>query len=230
MVTSVTPVAASLIEKYQQILAADPRSRIFVELARALLDHGDPRRAMEVCRAGLEHHPKSILGRVTWGRALLATGDVTGAQDQFDIAIGIDPGTPYAYNLVGDALLAAGLFKEALPVLARGVELQPADAAARARLAEAQRRAGGAASLAIPAAARPAGPEPAPGPPPVGAGQTLIAYPAVTAPAPGPPPPADSTTLPGTEVPTEEVALRLAFDELPAETDQPGPAQDPASV
>ena len=56
------PWPPSLIEKYEQILAADPRSLIFVELARALLDRGDPRRAMEVCRAGLEHHPGSILG------------------------------------------------------------------------------------------------------------------------------------------------------------------------
>ncbi len=93
---------ASIVEKYQQIFAADPRSRIFVELARALLERGEPERAIEVCRTGLDHHPSSIQGRVIWGRSLLAQGDLPGAQDQFEIAIALDPASPYAFNLVGE--------------------------------------------------------------------------------------------------------------------------------
>lgn len=50
----------SIVEKYEQIFAADPRSRIFVELARALLERGNPERAIEVCMTGLEHHSSSI--------------------------------------------------------------------------------------------------------------------------------------------------------------------------
>jgi tetratricopeptide (TPR) repeat protein len=136
-------MAPSIIEKYEQILAADPRSRIFVELARALVERGETDRAVEVCRRGLEHHPGSILGRVTWGRALLTAGDLPGAMDQFEIAIAIEPANPYAYNHVGQALLAKGLHKEALPVLARAAELQPADAKVRGWLEEAKRRARG---------------------------------------------------------------------------------------
>ncbi len=221
-------MALPLVEKYQQILAADPRSLIFVELARALLERGDPRRAMEVCRAGLEHHPKSIVGRITWGRALLQAGDVKGAHDQFDVAIGIDPGTPYAYNLVGDVLVAAGLFRDALPVLARAVELQPADAQARTRLEEARRQAGGGTAVAIPAAAAPTGPKTAA----VGAGQTRLATPAVTGPGegqePSPPPPGAGDQ--DDDAPTDELTLRLAFDEFPAETDQPARAPVPPPV
>ncbi|HYG67283.1 MAG TPA: tetratricopeptide repeat protein, partial [Anaeromyxobacteraceae bacterium] len=134
-------MAPSIVEKYEQILAADPRSRIFVELAKALLERGDAARAIEVCQRGLEHHPSSILGRVIWGRALLETGDVRAALDHFDIAIALDPGSPYAYNLVGEALVKRGLFREALPVLARAAELQPADARVQAWLDEAMRRA-----------------------------------------------------------------------------------------
>ncbi len=189
MIASGPPVAPSLIEKYEQILAADPRSLIFVELARALLDRGDPRRAMEVCRAGLEHHPGSILGRITWGRALLEAGDLPGAQGQFDAAIGIDPGTPYAHNLVGDALVAAGHFREALPVLARAAELQPGDARARARLEEARRRAGGTAA-AIPVAAPP--------------GDHSAS------------PPSPALPHPAGEAPTDELTLRVAVEEPPA--------------
>jgi len=130
----------SIVEKYEQILAADPRSRIFVELAKALLDRGDAARAVEVCGQGLEHHPSSILGRVVWGRALLEGGDAKGAMDQFEIAIALDPASPYAYNLVAEALIAKGMHREALPVVARAVELQPTDLRARGWLEEAHRR------------------------------------------------------------------------------------------
>ena len=141
---------SSIIEKYEQIFAADPRSRIFVELARALLERGDPERAIEVCMTGLEHHPSSILGRVIWGRSLLALGDLPGAQDQFEVAIALDPASPYAYNLVGEALYTRELFREALPVLARAAELQPGDERLRGWLEEARRK--------VPGAVRPASP------------------------------------------------------------------------
>jgi len=142
---------SSIVEKYQQILAADPRSRIFVELAKALVDRGDHARAVEVCQRGLEHHPSSILGRVTWGRALLEGGDGKGAMDQFEIAIALEPSSPYAYNLVGEALVKKGLHREALPVLARAAELQPADARVKGWLEEARKHAKGGKGAAGPA-------------------------------------------------------------------------------
>src|SRR5512146_429343 len=141
MVGSREPSMSSIVEKYEQILAADPRSRIFVELAKALVDRGEHARAVEVCRRGLEFHPSSILGRITWGRALLETGDLKGAMDQFEIAIGLEPASPYAYNRVAEVLLAKELHREALPVLARAAELQPADTRLRTWLEEAKRRA-----------------------------------------------------------------------------------------
>ena len=246
-------MAPSIIEKYEQILAADPRSRIFVELARALLAAGDSRRAMEICRAGLEHHPNSILGRVTWGRALLAAGDAVGASEQFDVAIGIDPGTPYGYNLVGEALVAAGRFREALPVLTRAVELQPADAQARHRLAEAQRQASGGTAVAIPAATETAGAAlPAdPGAGPARAGEapgspeataalaarrnapTRVGIPAAREPVLETPPPGLAATgpeAPTDDAPTDEMTLRMHFDELPAEADHPVPTEAPPPV
>jgi tetratricopeptide (TPR) repeat protein len=127
------------IEKLELILAADPRSRVFVELARLLLEKGDFARAMEICRKGLENHPDSIFARVLWGRALLATGSAEEAVSQFEIAIAIDPANPYAYNLTGEALFEAGLFKPALPILARAVQLQPGDERIHHWLSEAKR-------------------------------------------------------------------------------------------
>ena len=158
-------MASSIVDKYEQIIAADPRSRIFVELAKALVERGDHARAVEVCQRGLEHHPSSILGRVVWGRALLESGDPRGAMDQFEIAIALDPASPYAYNHVGEALFKKGLFKEALPVLARAVELQPGDARVKGWFDEARAKLGGEA---------PAAPVLAEAPPPGDAGDGSV--------------------------------------------------------
>src|SRR5512138_994387 len=185
---------SSIVEKYEQILAADPRSRIFVELAKALVDRGEHLRAVEVCRRGLEHHPSSIVGRVIWGRALLDGGDGKGAMDQFEIAIALEPSSPYAYNLVGEALLKKQLHRAALPVLARAAELQPADARVRGWLDEAKRRARGEpqAAGATPAPAAPAAPADGPARDPADE-KTEVLRPIGTmgpsAPAPSPAPP-----------------------------------------
>lgn len=216
MLTSTASVAPSLVEKYEQILAADPRSRVFVELARALVERGDHARAVEVCRLGLEHHPSSILGRVTWGRALLLAGDARAAHDQFEIAIGIDPANPYAYNLVGDALVRGGLFREALPVLTRAAELQPADPKVKAALEEARRRASGGTAPAMAAVAAPD-----PGAAATAGRATSLAVPAVADAAPGPgseaagPSPRQRpSATPADAEKTEELTLRLSLGSL----------------
>jgi cellulose synthase operon protein C len=132
-------MAPSLVEKYDLILAADPRSRVFVELARALLERGENARAVEVCRRGLEHHPGSIQGRILWGRGLLAAGDVDGALAQFEAAAGIEPQNPYAVNLGAEALVERGLHGRARLLLERAAALQPSNERIRGWLEEARR-------------------------------------------------------------------------------------------
>ena len=130
------------VEKYEIILAADPRSRIFVELARALSDRGDFARAVEVCRQGVGHHPDSIQGRVQWARALLDSGDTDGAVGQLEAAIALEPQNPLAYNLAAELLLPRALHAKALPILEKAAELQPGNEKVRARLEEARAAAG----------------------------------------------------------------------------------------
>jgi lipopolysaccharide biosynthesis regulator YciM len=79
-------MAPSLVEKYEIILAADPKSRVFVELAKVLVERGDHGRAAQVCRKGLEHHPASVQARVLLGRALLAGGDERAALIELESA------------------------------------------------------------------------------------------------------------------------------------------------
>ncbi len=129
----------SIVQKYERILQADPRSRIFVELARALLEAGDAQRAAEVCERGLEHHPDSVQARVAWGKALLALGQTDEALARLEEAIAADPANPYGYSVVGEALVRNGLAERALPLMEKGVALHPGDGRIRRWLVEARR-------------------------------------------------------------------------------------------
>ncbi|MBL8912746.1 MAG: tetratricopeptide repeat protein, partial [Archangium sp.] len=116
-----------MVEKYEQMLAQDPASTVFVELARAYLDRGENDRAIATCQQGVTHHPNSVVGRVLWGKALINTGKAADAMKQFDLAVNIDRENPHAYNLIGEALLRKGLYRSALPILRRAAALQPND-------------------------------------------------------------------------------------------------------
>ncbi len=138
-------MAKSLVEKFEQILSADPKSMVFVELAKSLIEQGEIAKAARVCRDGVTHHPDSILGRVLLGRALLLGKQADDASIEFDRALAIDPANPYGYNLVAEALLKHQLYGQAVPVLERAIALQPSDPRLRDWMAQAQ--SGGSAPL-----------------------------------------------------------------------------------
>ncbi len=128
-----------MVERYEQILAQDPTSTVFVELAKALIERGEHQRAIEVCKHGLMHHKTSVVGRVLWGKALINLGRPAEAMEQFDQAIAIDRENPHAYNLIGEVLLHKGLYRSALPLLKKAVALQPNDGRVRQWLEQTQR-------------------------------------------------------------------------------------------
>jgi cellulose synthase operon protein C len=207
---------ASLVEQYERILAADPRSLVFVELARSLLERGDAARAAEVCRKGLSHHPESIQGRVTLGRALLRAGDVPGGLVELRAAAAVEPDNPYGWNLATEAAAEAGL--EARQLLAATPPAAPPGTGGLATEGDP-----GAAPVPDPAAdpstgggalAGPSGPELEEGPP---------AAPGAPPPIPrrGPPPVPRPRAAPGLlgELPTPEAPA-------PPEATAPPPAND----
>ncbi|MHB8874762.1 MAG: tetratricopeptide repeat protein, partial [Myxococcaceae bacterium] len=128
-----------IVEKYEQILAQDPASTVFVELAKALIEKGEHARAIDVCKTGLGHHKESVVGRVLWGKALINLGKPAEAMEQFDQATTIDRDNPHAYNLIGEVLLHKGLYRSALPLLKKAVALQPNDGRVRQWLEQTQR-------------------------------------------------------------------------------------------
>jgi len=117
----------SLVERYEQLLATDPTSTLFVELARVLVEQGENARAAEVCQQGLVHHPDSIHGYVLWGKALIGLGRPAEAMEQFDKAVAVDRQDPLAYHLISEVLVSKGLYRSALPLLRKAVALSPAD-------------------------------------------------------------------------------------------------------
>ncbi|HEU4385288.1 MAG TPA: tetratricopeptide repeat protein [Anaeromyxobacteraceae bacterium] len=120
-------MAPSLVEKYEIILAADPKSRVFVELAKALLERGDHGRAAQVCRRGLEHHPTSVQGRVLLGRALISGGDERAGLIELESAAAVEPRNPYGWNLAAEVLVEKGLHGRAVGILEKALELQPSN-------------------------------------------------------------------------------------------------------
>lgn len=128
-----------IVERYEQILAQDPTSTAFVELAKALIDRGEHSRAIEVCRGGLEHHRDSVIGRVLWGKALIHAGRPAEAMEQFDRAISIDRDNVHAYTLVGEVLLRKGLYRSALPLFKKASALKPGDGRVRDWLQQTQK-------------------------------------------------------------------------------------------
>ncbi len=120
-------MSKSMVEKYEQLLAQDPTSTVFVELARAYLDRGDNEKAIETCQRGVALHPNSVTARVLWGKALINVGRAAEAMKQFDLATSVEKDNPHAYNLIGEALLRKGLFRSALPILRKAAALQPND-------------------------------------------------------------------------------------------------------
>lgn len=131
-------MAKSMVERYEQVLAQDPASTVFVELAKALIEKGDHPRAIQVCEQGLQHHPDSVVGRVLWGKALIHQGKPAQAMGQFDAAIEIDRENPHAYNLIGEVLLHKGLYRSALPILKKAIALQPNEGRVRQWFEQAQ--------------------------------------------------------------------------------------------
>ncbi|HXX29836.1 MAG TPA: tetratricopeptide repeat protein [Myxococcaceae bacterium] len=120
-------MAKSLVERYEEILAQDPTSHLFVELANSLVEQGDNARALAVCQQGVLHNQSSVAGRVVWGKALINLGRPAEAMEQFDRAVAVNRDDPYAYHLICEVLLSKGLYRSALPLLRKASVLAPDD-------------------------------------------------------------------------------------------------------
>jgi tetratricopeptide (TPR) repeat protein len=75
------------IEELRRRVEADPASIAFAALAEEYRRLGRYEEAIEICTAGLQRHPAYLSARVTLGRALIETGELESAREQFQTVL-----------------------------------------------------------------------------------------------------------------------------------------------
>ncbi len=93
-------------------------------------------------RARLKAGRGGLLARITLVKALLASGDTSGALAEAREAVSLNPDVAPAVLALGEALLAADLLPTAIAELQRALRLDPGLARARERIAAAWLKAG----------------------------------------------------------------------------------------
>jgi tetratricopeptide (TPR) repeat protein len=102
------------IEELRARLKADPKSRLFYQLAEELRRTGQSAEAEQVLRSGVEVHPAYLAPWVSLGRVLRERKDDRGAVEALQRALQLDPGNVVAARLLGEAHLALGEKVEAI--------------------------------------------------------------------------------------------------------------------
>jgi tetratricopeptide (TPR) repeat protein len=109
------------IEELRRRVQRDPASIAFAQLAEEYRRAGRSADAVETCRAGLSHHPDYLSARVTLGRALIETGDLTTAESELERVLAAAPenlaalkGLAEIHHRTGDLPKALEYYRSAL--------------------------------------------------------------------------------------------------------------------
>jgi predicted regulator of Ras-like GTPase activity (Roadblock/LC7/MglB family) len=205
------------IRALSTVLAADPASLVYVDLAEVLRRRGDLEQALRVVNGGLTRHPEHADGLDCLGRIHANRDDLPRAREAWGRALAVAPDHLGALKGMGFALFRKGDAHGALAVLERALEVDPADDGTRRALDTVRRALGveSAAPAAPPPPAAPIVPVVPPAPPaarPVEQGARAT----VPSRAPAPPPPAVvAATAPGAPSVGAVGAAAAAAAELP---------------
>jgi tetratricopeptide (TPR) repeat protein len=113
----------------------NPR-RYFAPLANEYRKGGQPKRAIEICRAQLEQMPGHMSGQIVYGQALYEAGEFEEARQVFQRALSLDPENLIALRSMGDMSLQAGNTVEARTWYSRLLDADPKDTAVIALVSE----------------------------------------------------------------------------------------------
>ena len=102
---------------------ADPASTSFAQLAEELRREGANDEAVDICRAGLAHHPDHLTARVTLGRALIELDRLGDAFTELTAVLDAAPGNLPAIRAVAEIYQRRGLMSEALVHYRRALQL-----------------------------------------------------------------------------------------------------------
>jgi len=99
----------------------------FAELAEELRREGAHTEAVEVCRAGLAHHPDYLTARVTLGRALIELDRLGEAFTELTGVLDAAPGDLPAMRALAELYQRRGMMSEALVHYRRALQLSQHD-------------------------------------------------------------------------------------------------------
>jgi tetratricopeptide (TPR) repeat protein len=128
----------SRIEELEKRLAADPNSRMFVQLAEEYRKAGLLEQAIEVCEEGIKKHPQYPSSRVALGRALLEAEAFDRASEQFETVLKSVPDNILANKFLGETYHRLGRLDEALKKYQVAQTLAPEDLELGDRIAAVQ--------------------------------------------------------------------------------------------
>jgi tetratricopeptide (TPR) repeat protein len=114
----------------------DLKSPGFVQRGKVLIVRRQFQEAVKVCRLGLLAHPTYVDGRLVLGMALMALTRYDEVLAEMRVALELDPNTPMAYLLKGEALFHKREFVQSREVLLRAQALDPLNVKIRKLLDE----------------------------------------------------------------------------------------------
>jgi tetratricopeptide (TPR) repeat protein len=123
------------LRELQEKFDENPR-RYFAPLANEYRKGGQPKRAIEICRAHLAQMPGHMSGQIVFGQALFEAGEWDEARAVFERALTLDPENLIALRSLGDMSLQAGQTSDARTWYSRLLDADPKDAAVTALIAE----------------------------------------------------------------------------------------------
>src|SRR5438876_445486 len=123
------------LRELQQKFEENPR-RYFAPLANEYRKGGQPKRAIEICRAQLAQMPGHMSGQIVYGQALYEAGEFDEARQVFERALTLDPENLIALRNLGDMSLQRGNTAEARSWYTRLLDADPKDTAVIALVSE----------------------------------------------------------------------------------------------
>jgi tetratricopeptide (TPR) repeat protein len=123
------------LRELQEKFEDNPR-RYFAPLANEYRKGGQPKRAIEICRAQLAQMPGHMSGQIVYGQALYEAGEFDEARQVFERALGLDPENLIALRTLGDMALQRGNTAEARGWYMKLLDADPKDTAVIALVSE----------------------------------------------------------------------------------------------
>ena len=116
------------IEQFTQKLVADPKSRVFAQLADAYRKSGMIDEAIETAKKGLENHPVYATAHLILGRCYLEKQMYALAREEFEATIKNDPQNLVGYKLLAGTYEKQNMYAEAIKFYQMVLDLEPGDA------------------------------------------------------------------------------------------------------